>query len=120
MECRRRPGLAMRKTRRRWTGCILRHRTTIQSSGASSTRVWDTYEAILDACQDAWNKLMQSPERIASLTIRLWAPGLRGGSDSSNAIAPRPTLGHLGHNPSRRIACWVADRIPELTATGRG
>ena len=38
-----------------------------------SHRVWDTYEAILDACQDAWNKLMQSPERIASLTSRLWA-----------------------------------------------
>src|SRR5690242_11081677 len=38
-----------------------------------SHRVWDTYEAILDACQDAWNKLMQSPERIASLTIRPWA-----------------------------------------------
>ena len=38
-----------------------------------SHRVWDTYEATLDACQDAWNKLMQSPERIASLTTRAWA-----------------------------------------------
>jgi putative transposase len=38
-----------------------------------SHRVWDTYEAILDACHDAWNKLMQSPERIASLTVRPWA-----------------------------------------------
>ena len=35
-----------------------------------SHRVWDSYEAILDACCDAWNKLMQTPERIASLTRR--------------------------------------------------
>src|SRR3954453_19624643 len=33
-----------------------------------SHRVWDTYEAILDACQNAWNKLIEMPERIASLT----------------------------------------------------
>jgi hypothetical protein len=38
-----------------------------------SHRVWDTYEAILDACQHAWNKLMKSPERIASLATRSWA-----------------------------------------------
>src|SRR4051794_8115192 len=38
-----------------------------------SHRVCDTYEAILDACQHAWNEPMQSPERIASLTTRLWA-----------------------------------------------
>ena len=38
-----------------------------------SHRVWDTYEAILDACQNAWNKLMETPERIASLTRRTWA-----------------------------------------------
>jgi putative transposase len=38
-----------------------------------SHRVWDTYEAILDACQNAWNKLMEMPDRIASLTRRPWA-----------------------------------------------
>ena len=38
-----------------------------------SNRVWDDYEAILDACQDAWNKLMRLPERIASMTRRAWA-----------------------------------------------
>ena len=36
-------------------------------------RVWDTYDAILDACQNAWNTLMQMPERIASITSRTWA-----------------------------------------------
>jgi hypothetical protein len=40
--------------------------------------VWDTYEAILDACCDAWNKLMQMPERIASITRRTWAKRLTG------------------------------------------
>ena len=43
-----------------------------------SHRVWDTYDAILDACQDAWNKLMRSPERIASLTRRTWAKPVTG------------------------------------------
>ena len=38
-----------------------------------SHRVWDTYEVILDACCDAWNKLMQMPDRIASITRRSWA-----------------------------------------------
>jgi putative transposase len=38
-----------------------------------SHRVWDTYELILRACRDAWNKLMRMPERIASLTQRSWA-----------------------------------------------
>jgi len=35
-----------------------------------SHRVWDTYETILGASQDAWNKLMNMPDRIASLTTR--------------------------------------------------
>lgn len=35
--------------------------------------IWDTYDAILDACQSAWNKLMEMPERIASITRRTWA-----------------------------------------------
>jgi hypothetical protein len=38
-----------------------------------SHRVWDSYEAILSACRDAWNALMQMPERIASITSRSWA-----------------------------------------------
>ena len=43
-----------------------------------SNRVWDNYEAILDACQDAWNKLMRLPERIASMTRRAWAKTVTG------------------------------------------
>ena len=43
-----------------------------------SHRVWDGYEAILEACCDAWNKLMQMTERIASLTKRPWAKAATG------------------------------------------
>lgn len=38
-----------------------------------SHRVWDGYDAIVDACCDAWNKLMRMPEQIASITTRAWA-----------------------------------------------
>ncbi len=43
-----------------------------------SHRVWNTYNAILKACRDAWNKLMQMPEQIASLTWRAWAKPVIG------------------------------------------
>ena len=35
-----------------------------------SHRVWDSYEAIVEACCDARNMLMRSPEPIASITTR--------------------------------------------------
>lgn len=41
-----------------------------------SHRVWESYDAIVDACCDAWNKLMQMPDRIASITSRQWAKPL--------------------------------------------
>lgn len=47
--------------------------------------VWDTYEAILDACQSAWNKLMQMPERIASIT----SPDFATRSDSQEFCVRR-------------------------------
>jgi hypothetical protein len=43
-----------------------------------SHRLWDTCEAILKACRDAWNKLTRMPERIASLTQRSWAKPVNG------------------------------------------
>jgi hypothetical protein len=43
-----------------------------------SQRVWDTYEAILDACRHAWNQLMQMPDRIASITRRTWTKPVIG------------------------------------------
>ena len=38
-----------------------------------SNRVFDSYTAILDACQDAWRKLLNEVGRIASIATREWA-----------------------------------------------
>ena len=38
-----------------------------------SNRVFDTYTAIVDACCDAWNALIQQPEQITSIASRNWA-----------------------------------------------
>ncbi len=38
-----------------------------------SLRVWDDYTAIVDTCCTAWNDLMATPERIASIATRDWA-----------------------------------------------
>jgi transposase len=36
-------------------------------------RVFDTYEAVVDACADAWGWLAAQPERITSIGARKWA-----------------------------------------------
>jgi transposase len=38
-----------------------------------SNRVYDDYEAIVDACCDAWNSLTAEQGRIASIATRDWA-----------------------------------------------
>jgi transposase len=38
-----------------------------------SNRVFDSYEAIVDACCDAWNALIAEPGRIRSIATRPWA-----------------------------------------------
>lgn len=38
-----------------------------------SNRVFDGYDAIVDACCLAWNALMAAPDRIASIATRSWA-----------------------------------------------
>ena len=38
-----------------------------------SNRVFDSYDAIVDACCDAWNWLIAEPDRIASIGKREWA-----------------------------------------------
>jgi transposase len=42
-------------------------------SNKLSNRVFDSYDAIVDACCDAWNWLTQQPERITSIGSRPWA-----------------------------------------------
>ena len=36
-------------------------------------RVWDSYDAILEACRDAWTFLVNDPDRIRSIGSRDWA-----------------------------------------------
>jgi hypothetical protein len=38
-----------------------------------ANRVFDSYDAIVDACCEAWNDLLAAPERVASITSREWA-----------------------------------------------
>lgn len=38
-----------------------------------SNRVFETYDAIVDACCDAWTWFMASPERVTSIATRRWA-----------------------------------------------
>ena len=38
-----------------------------------SMRIWNTYEAIVDTCCQAWNFLMARPEVITSIGSRDWA-----------------------------------------------
>jgi hypothetical protein len=35
--------------------------------------VWDSYEAIVAACKNAWDFLINDPDRIASIGTRAWA-----------------------------------------------
>ena len=38
-----------------------------------SNRVFDTYEDIIDAACEAWNKLQAKPDTITSIGLRNWA-----------------------------------------------
>ncbi len=38
-----------------------------------SMTVWESYDAILKACCDAWNFFITDPDRVASVTSRTWA-----------------------------------------------
>ena len=38
-----------------------------------SNRIFEDYEAIVDACCDAWMRLMERPWKIMSIGLREWA-----------------------------------------------
>lgn len=38
-----------------------------------SNRVFETYDEIIDAACDAWNRLVKEPETITSIGMRDWA-----------------------------------------------
>ena len=43
-----------------------------------SHQVWNSYDEILAACRNTWNKFMQMPEKIASITQRDWIKAVIG------------------------------------------
>ena len=45
----------------------------ITAGSRLANRVFDSYDAIIDVCCDAWNALIAIPERVASITSRDWA-----------------------------------------------
>ena len=42
-------------------------------ANAFAHQVWENYNAVLDACCNAWNKLISTPEVIKSIGTRDWA-----------------------------------------------
>ena len=42
-------------------------------SNKLSHRVFETYDAIVDACCEAWTWLIAQPDRITSIGTRSWA-----------------------------------------------
>ena len=38
-----------------------------------ANRVFENYDAIVEACCNAWNRLVAQPERITSISTRAWA-----------------------------------------------
>jgi transposase len=38
-----------------------------------ANRVFDTYDAIVEACCDAWNRLIAQPQQITNIATRKWA-----------------------------------------------
>jgi hypothetical protein len=50
-----------------------RERLGVPQRNHLSNRVFDTYDAILDACCNAWDAFIADPERIRSVTAREWA-----------------------------------------------
>ena len=42
-----------------------------------ANRVFDSYEAIVEACCKAWNTLIALPQRLASITTREWAAAVK-------------------------------------------
>jgi len=68
-----------------------------------SHRVWNSYGAIVDACCDAWNKLKSMPQRLASITRRIWARAVSGKGVWYNTLYLR--IGYLGVYVGLHINC---------------
>jgi hypothetical protein len=68
---------------------------------ALSHQVWDTHEAIVDACCNAWNALIATPNVITSilLRVRLTERGLL------TTFSFGRHLGHVGATADQPVTC---------------
>jgi len=79
-----------------------------------ANRLYETYEDIVEACCEAWNRLMAMPEQIASIATRGWAfysaplsvtdESVLAGkvcSRPDSAIQPKPRKG--AHKPLAKV-----------------
>src|SRR4030081_1187705 len=88
---------------------------------ALSNCVWETYEAILDACCDAWNALMAKSNVITSIGTRKWAQvrikavGITGGR-YARSVQLDGVQGTVAVQPSEGNALRATVRFPKLSA----
>ena len=68
-------------------------------------RVWNSYEAIQQACLDAWNFLGNDPERIRSIGKRDWATVNVWGAWYKRVETPGVAWHQAGW-PRLRTSCW--------------
>ena len=84
-------------------------------------RVYDTYDAIVDACCDAWNALFADPARITTIASRdrapvnAWGRWYRTKQPSANPARfkarPRTGLVRISHSVAAVIATSSATTI---------
>jgi hypothetical protein len=60
-------------SRRGWLLCRRLGLSADEALQFLANRVFETYTAIVDACCDAWNALVNAPDTIRSITSREWA-----------------------------------------------
>ena len=89
-----------------------------------SNRVFNTYDAIVDACCQAWSSLAATPDRITSIATRSWAEQVMvqrrwyycvicPGSDARAVAARRQqktSIPHVGDQPPPRTGVLPTTR----------
>ncbi len=70
--------------------------------------VWNSYDAIVEACRDAWNWLMTDPIRIRSITTRPWASvwNYGGWYYSTHTFLMSAMSSNRGLGSLRASTCW--------------
>jgi transposase len=68
-----------------------------------SNRIYENYDAILDACCEAWNSLIATPTAIRSIATREWTKTINGwGCWYHSNLLQLPERGQFAVLPDRR------------------